>query len=229
MDGEVPNEMIAALDRAALAVYSGAVFIWRWLEHMFLLPGEYTVAALVDLARELTGDTRLDLAGYEETCAVVFSIIVWLAVVLLMRSIFRIIGRAASDAWYSAMRAATWLSRLPRIALLKMTAPVRALRRRRPASGTSYSEEFRINTLQMAVMNAQRTLAPGHVATAVDIAGDLGIRPGPVERALEELRKLHLVQVAFGTADGYTGYSLTRPGELFLSTCDGRKQQRPAV
>jgi DNA-binding MarR family transcriptional regulator len=100
-------------------------------------------------------------------------------------------------------------------------APGLFSRRATTSSRRLYAEEFSINALQMAVMNAQRRLPPGHVATALDIAGDLRLRPGPVEQALESLKKLHLVQVAFATSDGYPGYSLTKPGEIFLATCPG--------
>jgi hypothetical protein len=73
----------------------------------------------------------------------------------------------------------------------------------------------------LAILRAQSRLAPGHVITAVDIANEFGVGQLPAQQALDTLRKLHLVEVSFGTTDGFPGYLLTRPGRVFLSADGG--------
>lgn len=218
MGRETWKETLADAEPALLELADRAAVAWQGMRDAFLLPGEYLVTALSGHMPEVAGKPALDLAANGETCALVFSVVVWLcaslAVLMGLRSAYRVLVRH----YRMARRGAASLARIPHSLGVQLAAPVETMRRRR-AAARCHSEEFSISKLQMAVMVVQRKLPPGHVATAVDIAGELGLRPGPVERALETLRKLHLVQVAFATSDGYPGYSLTRPGEIFLSTC----------
>ena len=94
--------------------------------------------------------------------------------------------------------------------------PIREIHRRFRGTKSVYLEEFATDDLQLAILRAQSRLAPGHVITAVDIANEFGVGQLPAQQALDTLRKLHLVEVSFGTIDGFPGYLLTRPGRVFL-------------
>lgn len=228
MARDIWNEITVELELALLEVRTSGSVAWQGLSEAFLLPGDAIVALLSEHVPAVAGKSALDLATHGEAYAVGFSILAWLCLLLAILRCLQSAGRSLIGGYYAARRAAAWTARFPRSLRLRLSAPVGALRRRRLA-GSCYSEEFRIDSLQVSVMNAQRRLPPGHVATAVDIAGDLGLRPEPVEHALEGLKKLHLVQVAFGTCEGYPGYMLTRPGEIFLSTCAANTKRAPDI
>jgi DNA-binding MarR family transcriptional regulator len=223
MGRETWKDMVADAELALVELRRWVISAWQSLRDAFLVPGEYAVTTFSEHMPEVAG--KLAFAAHGETYAVVFSVAVWLCLGLAVTVGLRSAYRALTGYFRRARRGAASLARLPRSLRVQLAAPVETIRRRR-AAGRCYSEEFSISKLQMAVMIVQRKLPPGHVATAVDIAGELGVRPGPVERALETLRKLHLVQVAFATSDGYPGYSLTRPGEIFLSTCAASARRR---
>ena len=212
--------MTAEVELTLLGIGTWANSTWQTLRDAFLAPGKYMVSVLSGHVPALAGEPALADA-YVIVCAAV----AWLSLLLVVLTFLRFTFRRLVAFYYTARRGVSDLARFPRLLRVQVSAPLATMRRRR-AAGKCFSEEFSITRLQMAVMIAQRRLPPGHVATAVEIAGDIGVRPGPVEEALEALRKLHLVQVAFATSDGYPGYSLTRPGEIFLNSCSASARRR---
>ena len=212
--------MTAEVELTLLEIVAWVNSTWQSLRDAYLAPGKYMVGVVSKHVPALAAEPALADA-YVIVCAAV----AWLSLLIVALTFLRFAGRQLVAGYYTARRGASYLARIPRTLRVQVSAPLAAMRHRR-ATGKCFSEEFSITRLQLAVMIAQRRLPPGHVATAVEIAGDLGLRPGPVEEALESLRKLHLVQVAFASSDGYPGYSLTRPGEIFLNTCATSARRR---
>ena len=215
--------MTAEVELTLLEIGTWVNSTWQTLRDAYLAPGKYMVAVVSKHVPALAAEPALADA-YVIVCAAV----AWLSLLLAVLMFLRFTFRQLVAFYYTARRGVSSLARFPRMLRVQVSAPLATMRQRR-AAGKCFSEEFSISRLQMAVMIAQRRLPPGHVATAVEIAGELGVRPGPVEKALEELRKLHLVQVAFASSDGYPGYSLTRPGEILLNSCtaSSRRGVRP--
>ena len=213
--------MTAEVELTLLEIATWANSIWQSLRDAYLAPGKYLVALLTKHVPALAGEPAL-----ADAYVIVCSAVAWLSLLLVVLTFLRFTLRQLVAGYYTARRGASSLARFPRMLRVQVAAPLATMRQRR-AAGKCFSEEFSISRLQMAVMIAQRRLPPGHVATAAEIAGELRVRPGPVEKALEELRKLHLVQVAFASSDGYPGYSLTRPGEIFLNSCSASPRRRP--
>lgn len=212
--------MTAEVELTLLEIGTWVNSTWQTLRDAYLAPGKYMVAVLSGHVPALTSEPAL-----ADAYVIVSAAVAWLSLLLVVLTFLRFACRQLVACYYTARSGVSALARIPRMLRMQVSAPLARVRQRR-AAGKCFSEEFSVTKLQMAVMIAQRRLPPGHVATAVEIAGEIGVRPGPVEEALENLRKLHLVQVAFASSDGYPGYSLTRPGEIFLNTCSASVRRR---
>lgn len=219
MDRDVLNDVISFLDTACAEMMSGLSQLWLSLSQAFLLPGDYIFGLLATRAPWLSDYLGLNAEDYGVIYAAVLSATAWLFAAVLVKAGYNMIRNFVESMFYGVRNLAVQISHRLRMIRLKLVAPIRRVRQRFNATGSVYFEEFDVDDLQLAILRAQSKRAPGHAITAVDIAEELGVRPLQAQQALDSLKKLHLVEVSFGTSDGFSGYFLTRPGEIFLSTC----------
>jgi hypothetical protein len=219
MDRDVLNDLISFLDTAFVEMMSGLSQLWLWLSQAFLVPGDYILGLLVTRAPWLVDSIGLNAEDHGVVYAAVLSAATWLFAAVLVKAGYNVIRNFVESMFYGVRNLAVQVSHRLRMIRLKLVAPIRRIQQRFNATKSVYFEEFDVDDLQLAILRAQSKRAPGHVITAVDIAEELGVRPLRAQQALDSLKKLHLVEVSFGTTDGFSGYFLTRPGEIFLSTC----------
>jgi hypothetical protein len=219
MDLDVLNDLISFLETALLDMKSALSQLWLWLSQAFLIPGDYILGLLVTRASWLVDYLGLNAEDYGPAYAAVLSAATWLAAAVLVKAGYNVIRNFVESMYYGVQNLAVQVSHRLRMIRLKLIAPIRRVQQRLHATKSVYFEEFDVDDLQLAILRAQSKRAPGHVITAVDISDELGVRPLRAQQALDSLKKLHLVEVSFGTTDGFSGYFLTRPGEIFLSTC----------
>lgn len=218
MDGDAPTDFMASLEAALLAANSGLDTLWSWLVRIFFVPGDYAVALFSMRAPELATDLGLAESASGGLYAGLLSAACWLAALYLARA-----GIDAIRNWLKALAGfahhflVVCLHR-QRMFRRRVGGPARRIRRSLRPDRSGFAE-FEIDRLQMAILHEQAKLAPGHVMTALDVADDLRVRPLRAQQALDSLKRLHLVEVSFGTTDGYPGYLLTRPGQVFLASC----------
>jgi hypothetical protein len=221
MNRDVLRDLVSILEAGFLRIQSGVSQLWLWVSHAFLIPGEYVLALLVARAPALVEFLGLDVEGYGVIYAASLSAATWVVAFVLVRAGYNLIRDVLESMMYSARRLTVAASHRLRMARLRLAAPIRKIHQRFRGTKSVYLEEFAIDDLQLAILRAQSRLAPGHVITAVDIANEFGVGQLPAQQALDTLRKLHLVEVSFGTIDGFPGYLLTRPGRVFLSADGG--------
>ena len=219
MDRDVLNDWISFMDTAFVEMMSGLSQLWLSLSQAFLVPGDYILGLLITRAPWLLDYVELNAEDYGVVYAAVLSAATWLFAAMLVKAGYNMIRNVVDSMFYGVRNLAVQVSHRLRMIRLKFVAPIRRVRQRFNATRSVYFEEFDVDDLQLAILRAQSKRAPGHAITAVDIAEELGVRPLRAQQALDSLRKLHLVEVSFGTSDGFSGYFLTRPGEIFLSTC----------
>lgn len=217
MNRDVPRELVSILEALFLEIQSGAGQLWLRVSHAFLIPGEYVLGLLVARAPALVDFLGLNVEDWGVIYAASLSAVTWLAVFVLARAGYNAICDFLESMTYSARRFAVAGSHRLRMTRLRLAAPIRKVRQRFRGSRAVQLEEFAIDDLQFAILRAQSRLAPGHVITAIDIANEFGVGQVRAQQALDTLKKLHLVEVSFGTTDGFAGYFLTRPGQVFLS------------
>lgn len=221
MDGNALTEAIAFLEAAGLAVESSLHQLWSWLSHGFFVPGDWILAFLLARTPELAAQLGVEADASGGWSSGWLSAVTWLAALLLLRAGYQAI-RDLLRSLFGLLRGRV-LAAAHRVRMFRRRVgfPIRKIAASLRARRSGF-EEFEIDDLQIAIMHEQMKLAPGHVITAVDIAHDLGVRPLRAQQALDSLKKLHLVEVSFGTTDGYPGYLLTRPGQVFLAACGHR-------
>jgi len=219
MDRDVLNDWISFMDTAFVEMMSGLSQLWLSLSQAFLVPGDYILGLLITRAPWLLDYVELNAEDYGVVYAAVLSAATWLFAAMLVKAGYNMIRNVVDSMFYGVRNLAVQVSHRLRMIRLKLVAPIRRVQQRFNATRSVYFEEFDVDDLQVAILRAQSKRAPGHAITAVDIAEELGVRPLRAQQALDSLRKLHLVEVSFGTSDGFSGYFLTRPGEIFLSTC----------
>lgn len=221
MNRDVARELVSIMEASFLKLQAGAVQLWLWVSQAFLVPGEYVLGLLVGRAPALLDFLGLNVAEHGVIYAASLSALTWLAALVLARVGYNAICDFLESMMYSAGRFAVAASHRLRMTRLRLVAPIRKMRQRFRSSRAVQLEEFAIDDLQFAILRAQSRMAPGHVITAIDIANEFGVGQVPAQQALDTLRKLHLVEVSFGTTDGFPGYLLTRPGRVFLSADGG--------
>lgn len=218
MDGDTPTGFIASLEATARDIRSGLDALWSNVVQVFFLPGDGLFALLVARAPALAARLGIGEEAFGGLYSALLSAACWIAALLVVLAGLRRMRDGLSALAGFARNGLLLAVHRQRMFRHRLLAPARrigqSLRPRR-----SGFEEFQIDALQMAIMHAQAKLPPGHVITALDVAHEFRVGPRHAQRALDELKRLHLVEVSFGTTDGYAGYLLTRPGQVFLATC----------
>lgn len=222
MDGNALNELVSFLEAVILGVESAIGRFWHWFSESFFVPGDYLLAFLFARVPELAVRLGLNEDAYGGLYAGLLSLLVWLVMLMLVRAGYSAVRNFFASVSNRVRRFALLASHRARMFRRTFGAPIRKIRSSFRANRSGF-EEFEIDDLQLAILREQARLAPGHVITAVDVANDLGVRPLRAQQALDSLKVLHLVEVSFGTTDGYPGYLLTRPGQVFLTAC-GRNE-----
>lgn len=217
MNTDVLTELVSLLEAGFLEIQSGLNWLWLGISHGFLVPGEYVLALLVARAPALVDFLGLNLEDYGVIYAASLSAVTWLVALMLVKTGYNVICDFLESTMYSARCFVVAASHRLRMGRLRLAAPIRKMQKRFRGARSVHLEEFAIDDLQLAILRAQSKLAPGHVITALDIATEFGVGRLRAQQALDSLRKLHLVEVSFGTIDGFPGYLLTRPGQVFLS------------
>lgn len=227
MNRDALREWVSTVVTGFLELQTGVGQLWLWVSRTFFLPGELVLALLAARAPEVIDLLGLNLEEFGVVYAAALSAGIWLLVFMLVKFVYNTIRDVLESTVYSARRIAVAVSHQLRMVRLGLAAPIYRLRRRFRGTKSAYVEEFAIDDLQLGILRAQRRLAPGHVITAIDVANELGVGQVRAQQALDDLKKLHLVEVSFGTTDGFPGYVLTRPGEVLVIN-PGAGIRRPA-
>ncbi len=197
------------------------VDVGLWLYRGFFAPSDYLLAALNTDAPRVAQFLGLDavdpggvlsgfISGVVWVSAMVLIVIAWQLVRNFDRAATAFIGRLYED-----------VQRTGRIVTRRFAIAFRsqALRRQARLARTEVSEQGDLTALELVVLRSHAKLPPGHLSTASDIARALGMRLSHVQKALNKLKTLSLVDRRLGAGDGEDGYRLTRFGAVFLSSC----------
>jgi RIO-like serine/threonine protein kinase len=89
--------------------------------------------------------------------------------------------------------------------------------RRKDADGEAPSEGFKLNRLDLIVLNLAKTLGPGFALSAPELANRLNLRPHQIQESLEKLSRHSLIDHTTVTTDGYENYRLNNTGSYVLT------------
>lgn len=192
-----------------------------WLYHGFFLPGDYVLASLRANAPGVAEWLEVSPVFHGSAQSALVSAAIWtggIVLVVAMVKLIRDVDRALTAHVAGLYAGFLQFVRIVR-RRLALTWRAYVLERRARLAGSSSLEEVDLSDFEIAVLRSHAHLAPGHIATASDIANVLGVRVSQAQKALDKLKRLSLVDSTFGTSDGEGGYRLTRPGAAFLAVC----------
>jgi hypothetical protein len=179
---------------------------------LLLLPGNYLLSIVTR-----TPDAAILSDGDALLLRSVVSALVWLVIIGLIWQLLRLIksiARVLLAIWLTAKFRVEQGLRNFRTRLVCAFRQLVAGRRFQHIQGTS---EVEFDDIDVAVLRNGAGLMPGHALSIAELAGRLTIRPSLVQSSIEKLRKLKLVELAFGSTDGFENYRLTGHGVTLLA------------
>ena len=213
-----------ALDSGIVRAQEALIRTWEWISHVFFAPGDLALGWLLERAPRTAGMLGAESVDDAGTMVAVLSLVSWFLAGVLVKAVYDIIRNAIFCVASLCRRIVTAAAYRLRMFGRAIAAPVRKLDLLLAGRKLRFLEEFEISELQLAVLRAQSMRPPGHAITAIEAAEELRIRPLRAQQALSSLAAMHLMEVSFATSDGCPGYFLTRPGEAYIASCDGRKR-----
>ena len=92
-----------------------------------------------------------------------------------------------------------------------------SINRPKNAEGDEKSEEFKLNRLDLIVLNLAKTLGPGFALSAPELANRLNLDPDQLQECLEKLSRHSLIDHTTVMTDGYENYRLSDAGSYVLT------------
>jgi hypothetical protein len=202
-----------------LSAYTpGALTDWAlWLYRGFCAPGDYLLATLSTQAPRVAELVGVDAAADGGWLSGFVSALLWLIAIAVLWWLIR-------DTYFALMAYARRLNegvrRAARNVATRMGIAFRhfELKKQARLAKTDVSEQGDLNALELQVLRSHSKLPPGHLSTAKGLARVLRERPAQVEKALEKLKTLSLVDRDVDVGGGQEGYKLTQFGAVFLSS-----------
>ncbi|HSD74074.1 MAG TPA: hypothetical protein VLB75_04845 [Steroidobacteraceae bacterium] len=198
------------------------------LYHGFCVPGDYLLATLNTDAPRVAQFLGIDAAAYGGVLSGLLSALIWLAAIVLIVITWRLIRDIYFTVMAFANRLHDGVRRTGRNVSTRLGIAFRfyELKRQARLAKANVSEQGDLTALELEVLRSHAKLPPGHISTASSIARVLRVRPPHVQKALEKLKTLSLVDRALGAGDGEDGYRLTQFGAVFLSSCMRAQRSR---
>jgi hypothetical protein len=190
------------------------------LYHGFCVPGDYLIATLSTGAPRVAELLSIDGAASGGMLSGFVSALVWLLAIVLIVIIWRLIWDIYFTVMAFARRLHEELRRTARNLSTRLGIAFRSFELKKQArlAKANVSEQGDLTALELQVLRSHAKLPPGHLSTARGLARVLRERPAQVEKALQKLKTLSLVDSALGAGDGEDGYKLTQFGAVFLSS-----------
>ena len=210
MESEQASDLSAqvqgALTDTGLPLYRG-----------FCAPGDYLIATLNTHAPRVAELSGIDAAADGGLLSGLVSALFWLIVIALLWWLIR-------DIYFAVMAYARRLNEGVRRALRNIATRMGIafrhfeLKKQARLAKADVSEQGDLNALELQVLRSHSKLPPGQLSTAKGLARVLREPPAQIQRALEKLKTLSLVDRDVAVGKGEEGYKLTQFGAVFLSS-----------
>jgi hypothetical protein len=187
------------------------------LYRAFCAPGDYLLATLSAHAPRAAELLAIDAAPDGGWLSGFLSALLWLVAIALLWWLIR-------DIYFAVMAYARRLNegvrRTARNIATRMGIAFRhfELKKQARLAKAEVSEQGDLNALELQVLRSHSKLPPGQLSTAKGLARVLRERPAQIQKALEKLKMLSLVDRDVVVGKGEEGYKLTQFGAVFLSS-----------
>jgi DNA-binding MarR family transcriptional regulator len=201
-------------------VQGGLTDTGLWLYRVFSAPGDYLVATLNTHAPRIAELVGIDAAADGGMLSGFVSAFLWLLTLVAIIMMWRLILDIYWTVVVFAKHLTEGVQRTGRVVSTRVGIAFRSydLKRQARLAKTDVSDQGDLTALELQVLRTHSKLPPGHIVTARSIARVLRERPAQVQKALDKLKTLSLVDDARGADKGEDGYRLTQFGAVFLSS-----------
>lgn len=184
---------------------------------VFVAPGRWLASALIEYSPPLAAALGIPADETAGTAPLVLALLSWLIVALLLRRLRYLLLRLARPitARFTRLRFRTLIA-LHGLRTLFAGDPA-AVDRREDADGEKPSEGFKLNRLDLIVLNLAETLGPRIALTAPMLATRLKLRPHQIQECLDKLSRHRLIDHTTILTDGFENYRLNETGSYVLT------------
>ena len=182
-----------------------------------MAPGVWLASKIFEHAPSLAASLGISADGNAVVAPLVLTILSWTIAALLLRrllyplrSLIKAVGTIIMRIRYRTLIAVHAFKTM-------FASDPDSVDRPRNADGEEQAEEFKLNRLDMIVLNLAKTLGPGFALSAGRLANRLNLRPGQIQECLEKLSRHSLIDHTTVITDGYENYRLNETGSYVLT------------
>lgn len=184
---------------------------------VIMAPGAWLASKLIELAPSLAASLGISADGNAVVAPLILTILSWTIAALLLRRLLYPLRGLMKAFGVKIMR----IKYRTLIALhgfkTKFASDPDSVDRPKDANDEEQSEEFKLNRLDLIVLNLARTFGPGLALSAPELASRLNLRPGQIQECLEKLSRHGLIDHTTVVTDGYENYRLNDTGCYVLT------------
>jgi hypothetical protein len=182
---------------------------------VFMAPGRWLASGLIEYSPSLAASLNIPADSSAGITPLILALLSWLIVALLVRILrYSLLNLArAITATFTRLRFRTLIA----FHGLRTMFAGDSVDRRKDADGEAPSEGFKLNRLDLIVLNLAKTLGPGFALSAPELANRLNLRPHQIQESLEKLSRHSLIDHTTVTTDGYENYRLNNTGSYVLT------------
>ena len=182
-----------------------------------MAPGVWLASKIFEHAPSLAASLGISADGNAIVAPLVLTILSWTIAALLLRrllyplrSLIRAVGIMIMRIRYRTLIALRGFKTMFASDPDSVDCP-------RNADGETQSEEFKLNRLDLIVLNLAKTLGPGFALSAPELANRFNLCPHQIQECLEKLSRHSLIDHTTVMTDGYENYRLNDTGCYVLT------------
>lgn len=183
---------------------------------IFVLPGDFLLSQFAGQAPAVASMLGLVGDDQSEVLPVVLSLLIWILLAVIAMKIFRL--------WQNILRIVTATIkaisfRISLTTCILRTALMRTVRRLIPRrSNKTYTTlDVEFDDLDLAVLRSAAACGPAFTTSAPELADQLKLRPGRIQRSLDKLSNNKMLDYVIGSTDGFETYRLSQSGAFYMA------------
>ncbi len=183
----------------------------------FVLPGEYVLAQFAAHAPVVA--SSLGIGGDDNSVILpaVLSLLLWFLLAAVVWKFLRIWQNVARIVAATIRTNSFRVSQAIRGVKTMLVCKIRQLFPRQGTNSINTISEVEFDDLDMAVLRAAAMLGPDFATSAPELSDRMTMCPAQVQRSLDKLSKMKMLDFVFGSTDGFDNYRLTQAGAAFVT------------
>jgi hypothetical protein len=184
---------------------------------VIMAPGEWLASKISEHAPSLAPSLGISADGNAVVAPLILTILSWtIAALLLRRLLYPLRGLIGAVGVVILRVRYRTLIALHGFKTMFVSDPD-SVDRPRDADDEEQSEEFKLNRLDLIVLNLAKTLGPAFALSAPALANRLNLGPNQMQECLEKLSRHRLIDHTTVMTDGYENYRLSDTGSYVLT------------